>query len=179
MAILEILHFPDARLREITTQITVFDAALSRFIDDMFETMYAAPGVGLAATQVGDTRRVAVMDCSDDNNEPIVMCNPEILWAEDLETVEEGCLSVPEHYDRVKRHGRLRFAAQDRHGERYEMEAEGLRAQCVQHELAHLEGGLYIDQLSRLKRGRIRRKMEKAARQTVADAGAHTDADAG
>ncbi|MES1927103.1 peptide deformylase [Salinisphaera sp. T31B1] len=169
MAILEILHFPDPRLREATSPISTFDDALSRFIDDMFETMYDAPGVGLAATQVGDTRRVAVMDCSDDKTEPLVMCNPEILWAEELETVDEGCLSVPEHYDRVKRYARLRFAAQDRHGERYEMDAEGLLAQCVQHELAHLDGGLYIDQLSRLKRERIRRKLAKAARQSEAE----------
>jgi len=169
MAILEILHFPDPRLREITVPVTCFDDLLSDFIDDMFETMYDAPGVGLAATQVGDTRRVAVMDCSDDKNERVVMCNPEILWADDLETVDEGCLSVPEHYDRVKRHTRLRFAAQDRHGERYEMDAEGLLAQCVQHELAHLDGGLYIDHLSRLKRERIRRKLAKAARHAEAD----------
>lgn len=167
MAILEILHFPDPRLRENTRPVTVFDDALSTFIDDMFETMYDAPGVGLAATQVGDTRRIAIMDCSDDRNERIVMCNPEILWQEDLETVDEGCLSVPEHTDRVKRYARLRFAAQDRNGERYEMDAEDLLAQCVQHELAHLDGGLYIDQLSRLKRERIRRKLVKAARQTA------------
>ena len=168
MAILEILHFPDPRLRERTEPVTVFDETLSRFIDDMFETMYDAPGVGLAATQVGDTRRVAVMDCSEERNEQIVMCNPEILSAEDLETVDEGCLSVPDHYDKVKRYARVRFAAQDRHGERYEMEAEGLLAQCVQHELAHLDGGLYIDQLSRLKRERIRRKLAKAARRQPA-----------
>jgi len=165
MAILEILHFPDPRLREVTRPVASFDADLSAFIDDMFETMYAAPGVGLAATQVGDTRRIAVMDCSEDKNDPIVMANPEILWHEELETVDEGCLSVPEHYDKVKRYTRLRFAAQGRHGERYEMDADDLLAQCVQHELGHLDGGLYIDQLSRLKRERIRRKLAKAARQ--------------
>ena len=167
MAILEILHFPDPRLREVTEPVTEFDAELTRFIDDMFETMYDAPGVGLAATQVGDTRRIAVMDCSEDKNEPIVMANPEILWQEDLETVDEGCLSVPDHYDKVKRYARLRFAAQDRDGARYEMEVDGLRAQCVQHELAHLDGGLYIDKLSRLKRERIRRKLAKAARRSA------------
>lgn len=167
MAILEILHFPDPRLRKVTEPVTVFDAALSSFIDDMFETMYDAPGVGLAATQVGDTRRVAVMDCSEDKTERIVMCNPEILWQEDPETVDEGCLSVPEHYDRVERYTRLRFAAENRDGQRYEMDVEGLLAQCVQHELAHLDGGLYIDKLSRLKRERIRRKLAKAARHTT------------
>lgn len=170
MAILEILHFPDPRLREITRPVSSFDDALSRFIDDMFETMYAAPGVGLAATQVGDRRRVAVMDCSEDKNEPVVMCNPRILWAEEPETIEEGCLSVPDHYDRVTRHTRLRFAAQDRDGTPYEMDAEGLRAQCVQHELAHLDGGLYVDKLSRLKRERIRRKLVKAAKRATSDA---------
>ncbi len=118
MAILEILHFPDPRLREVTDPITVFDDELSRFIDDMFETMYDAPGVGLAATQVGDTRRVAVMDCSEDKSQRLVMCNPRILWSEDEEVVDEGCLSVPEHYDRVTRATRLRFAAQDRDGTR-------------------------------------------------------------
>jgi peptide deformylase len=164
MAILEILHFPDPRLRKTAAPVTVFDAALARFIDDLFETMYAAPGVGLAAIQVGDTRRVAVMDCSEEKNERIVMCNPRILWSEDEEEVDEGCLSVPDHTDRVRRAMRLRVAAADRDGSAYEMEAEGLWAQCVQHELAHLDGGLYIDQLSRLKRERIRRKLTKAAR---------------
>src|SRR5699024_6247120 len=105
----------------------------------MFDTMYDAPGVGLAANQVGDPRRVAVMDCSEDKNERIVMCNPRILWAEDEEKVEEGCLSVPDHSDYVMRATRLRFAATDRDGTAYEMEAEGLLAQCVQHELAHLD----------------------------------------
>ena len=167
MAILEILHFPDPRLRETTEEITVFDDALSRFVDDMFETMYDAPGVGLAATQVGDMRRVAVMDCSEDKNERIVMCNPRILWTEDEQTVDEGCLSVPDHYDRVTRATRLGFAAQDRDGTAYEMTAEGLLAQCVQHELAHLDGGLYIDKLSRLKRERIRRKMTKTAKRAT------------
>lgn len=172
MAILEILHFPDPRLREVTRPVTAFDQALSDFIDDMFETMYDAPGVGLAATQVGDSRRLAVMDCSEDKTDRIVMCNPEIVWQDELETVDEGCLSVPDHYDRIKRYARVRFAAHDRHGERYEMDADGLLAQCVQHELAHLDGGLYIDQLSRLKRERIRRKLAKAARQGSNEAAA-------
>ncbi|HLQ84701.1 MAG TPA: peptide deformylase [Salinisphaeraceae bacterium] len=167
MAILEILHFPDPRLREQAQSIQVFDDALSRFIDDMFETMYDAPGVGLAATQVGVAQRVAVMDCSEDKNQPIVMCNPEIIDMRELETVEEGCLSVPDHYDRVQRYSWVAFKAQDRAGTAYEMEAEGLLAQCVQHETAHLNGELYIDKLSRLKRDRIRRKLLKARRQAA------------
>lgn len=167
MAILEILHFPDPRLREQAQPIEKFDAKLSEFIDDMFETMYDAPGVGLAATQVGVAKRVAVMDCSEDKNERIVMCNPEILDWRDLDTTDEGCLSVPEHYDKVKRYKWVRFRAQDRDGTPYEMEAEDLLAQCVQHETSHLDGGLYIDKLSRLKRERIRRKLVKAQRQAA------------
>ncbi|NNC22935.1 peptide deformylase [Salinisphaera sp. USBA-960] len=164
MAVLEILAFPDPRLRKTTTAVTDFDADLSAFIDDMFETMYDAPGVGLAATQVGDTRRVAVMDCGGDVPDPIVMCNPEIIWQQTLTDVDEGCLSVPGHTDRVQRYQHLRFRAQDRDGNWYEQEASDLLAQCVQHELAHLDGGLYIDQISRLKRARIRRRLQKTGR---------------
>lgn len=168
MAVLEILNFPDSRLREQAQSIENFDQTLSRLIDDMFETMYDAPGVGLAATQVGVARRVAVMDCSEDKNRPIVMCNPGITDRRHPETVEEGCLSVPDHYDKVERYTWVAFKAQDRDGTQYEMEAEGLLAQCVQHEIGHLDGGLYIDHLSRLKRDRIRRKLVKARRQAEA-----------
>lgn len=167
MAVLEILHFPDPRLRETAAPVESIDQSLQTLIDDMFETMYAAPGVGLAATQVGIAKRVAVMDCSEAKDMPIVMINPEIVSRETPQEVEEGCLSVPEHYDTVTRHQQVRFSALDRQGEPYEMDAEGLLAQCVQHEIGHLDGGLYIDQLSRLKRERIRRKLEKAKRQAV------------
>lgn len=166
MTVLDILHFPDPRLREVARPVDTVDPELQSFIDDMFETMYEAPGVGLAATQVGVAKRVAVMDCSEHRDEPIVMINPEIVDREGSVEVEEGCLSVPEHYDRVTRHKRVTLRAQDRHGEPYELEAEGLLAQCIQHEIDHLDGGLYIDQLSRLKRERIRRKLKKAKRQT-------------
>jgi peptide deformylase len=162
MAVLEILRFPDPRLREVARPVESIDRNLQGFIDDMFETMYDASGVGLAATQVGVARRVAVMDCSGEENGPIVMINPEIVVREEPVTVEEGCLSVPEHYDSVTRHKRVMLRAQDRDGEPYELEAEGLLAQCIQHEIDHLDGGLYIDQLSRLKRERIRRRLEKA-----------------
>lgn len=165
MAILEILHFPDPRLRELAQPVTAIDQALQTFIDDMFETMYDAPGVGLAATQVGVAKRVAVMDCSDTKNEPVVMINPEIIHSEEPIQTDEGCLSVPDHYDSVTRYKRVTWRAQDRHGKAYEANAEGLLAQCVQHEIGHLDGGLYIDLLSRLKRERIRRKLEKRARQ--------------
>lgn len=165
MAILEILHHPDPRLREKALPISDFGDELQQFIDDLFETMYDAPGVGLASTQVGIRKRVAVMDCSEDKSAPLVMVNPEILEQEEPAKVEEGCLSVPGFLDNVTRFTKLRFKALDRHGEPYEMEAEGLFAQCVQHEIGHLDGELYIDMLSPLKRDRIRRKLEKEARQ--------------
>ncbi|MDX1498035.1 MAG: peptide deformylase [Salinisphaeraceae bacterium] len=164
MAILTILHHPDPRLRVKAEAISDFGAELQQFIDDMFETMYDAPGVGLAATQVGDSRRVAVMDCSEDKQQPIVMINPEILEKSEPEKIQEGCLSVPGHFDDVKRYRKVRFKALDRNGEPYEMEAEGLLAQCVQHEIGHLDGQLYIDLLSPLKRDRIRKKIEKEQR---------------
>lgn len=164
MAVLDILWFPDPRLREIAQPVDSIDDSLQNFIDDMFETMYKAPGVGLAATQIGVAKRVAVMDCSENKDEPIVMINPEIVAREEPVEMDEGCLSVPEHYDRVTRYNRVTLRARDRHGEPYELEAEGLLAQCIQHEIDHLDGGLYIDQLSRLKRERVRRRLEKAKR---------------
>lgn len=165
MAILDILHHPDPRLREVAQPITVFDAALQQFIDDMFETMYAAPGVGLAATQVGDRRRVAVMDCSEEKTEQMVIINPEIILAEDPQIMEEGCLSVPGFADKVPRNNHIKIRALDRDGKPYELEAEGLLAQCIQHEIDHLDGKLYIDKLSSLKRERIRKKIAKEQRQ--------------
>ncbi len=164
MAILEILHHPDPRLREIARPVTVFDEELQQFINDMFATMYAAPGVGLAATQVGDKRRLAVMDCSEDKSEQRVIINPEILLAEDPQVMEEGCLSVPGFSDKVQRNNHIKMRALDRDGNPYELEAEGLLAQCIQHEIDHLDGKLYIDRLSALKRERIRKKIEKEQR---------------
>lgn len=167
MAVLDILHFPDPRLREVAAPVEQIDESLQTLINDMFETMYDAPGVGLAATQVGIAKRIAVMDCSEAKDMPMVMINPQILSSEGPEEVDEGCLSVPEHHDTVTRYQKLRFSALDRSGDAFEMDAEGLLAQCVQHEIGHLDGGLYIDQLSRLKRSRIRRKLEKAKRQAA------------
>lgn len=165
MALMTILHHPDARLREKARPVEQFDGKLQRLIDDLFETMYDAPGVGLAAPQVGIALRLAVMDCAreDGHSEPMVMINPEILESLDLETMDEGCLSVPGFSDKVQRYNRLRLKALDRAGKPYEIEAEGLLAQCVQHEIDHLDGKLYIDYLSALKRERIRKKLEKAA----------------
>ena len=164
MALLPILTHPDPRLRQRTAPVTDFGDGLQRLIDDMFETMYAAPGVGLAANQVGVLQRVAVMDCSLDKAqpEPRVLINPEILDLQEPELMEEGCLSVPGAQEMVKRFRRLRLRAQDRIGQFYELEAEGLLAQCIQHELGHLNGQLYIDLLSELKRGRLLKKLRKA-----------------
>lgn len=166
MALLEILHHPDPRLREKAQTVTDFGQELQRLIDDMFETMYHAPGVGLAATQVGVALQVAVMDCgSDDKREPRVMINPEIIEADEPEVVDEGCLSVPEVSDRVRRHRRVRLRALDREGEPYELEADGLLAQCIQHEKDHLDGKLYIDHLSTIKRDRLLKRQRKLRKQ--------------
>ena len=166
MAILNILEFPDSRLRTIAKPVTVFDEALHKLIDDMFETMYAAPGVGLAATQVGVAKRVAVMDPSEDKAQPqpMVIINPEIFEAGDRQAMDEGCLSVAGYSDKVERYNKLRMRALDRNGQPFELEAEGLMAQAIQHEIDHLDGKLYIDYLSSLKRERLRKKMEKDAR---------------
>jgi peptide deformylase len=162
--LLTILHHPDPRLRQTGKPVARFDAALQQLIDDLFETMYAAPGVGLAATQVGIAQRLAVMDCSREENkrEPIVMVNPEILEQSEPEDVDEGCLSVPGVGESLKRYRRLRLRAQDRDGKPYELQAEGLMAQCIQHECDHLDGKLYIDRLSSLKRERLLKKMKEA-----------------
>lgn len=163
MALLTILHHPDPRLRQKAEPVQVFDAALQTLIDDMFETMYAAPGVGLAATQVGVPLRLAVMDCSEDKAkpQPMVIINPEIMSPTDPEIMEEGCLSVPGVGDRIERYKRLRLRALDRHGKPFELDAEDLLAQAVQHEIDHLDGKLYIDHLSSLKRERLLKKLRK------------------
>ncbi len=166
MAILTILHHPDPRLRQAAKTVARIDKSVRKFIDDLFETMYAAPGVGLAATQVGVAQRIAVMDCAQDKEqpEPRVMINPEILSETEPELVTEGCLSVPEHQDKLKRYKKVKVRALDRDGTAYELEAEGLLAQCIQHEVDHLNGKLYIDRLSALKRARITKKLKKAVR---------------
>ena len=166
MAILNILEFPDPRLRTIAKPVTVFDDALRQLIDDMFETMYEAPGIGLAATQVNVHQQVVVMDLSEDRSEPRVFINPTVEeLTDDMGQYQEGCLSVPGFYENVDRPLRIRVKAQDRDGKPYEMEAEGLLAVCVQHELDHLNGKLFVDYLSQLKRDRIKKKLEKQHRQ--------------
>ena len=161
MAILPILIHPDPRLRKKTLPVTVFDDKLQKLIDDLFETMYDAPGVGLAANQCGVQLRLSVMDCSEGKTEPMVLINPEILSTDERQEMEEGCLSVPDIRDTIQRYNRLRVRALDRHGKPFEMDCEGLAAQCVQHEIDHLDGKLYVDYLSSLKRERIKKKLTK------------------
>ena len=165
MARLRILHFPDPRLRRRAEPVGMVDDGIRKLIDDMFETMYEAPGIGLAAPQVDVAMRVITIDLSKDRNEPLCLVDPEIRWAEGEMEYEEGCLSVPGVYDMVKRAERVRVSATDRDGQAREIEAEGLLAACIQHEIDHLDGRLFVDHLSRLKRQRIRKKAEKALRQ--------------
>lgn len=164
MAKLEILHFPDPRLRTQALPVPVVDAAIQQLIDDMFETMYAAPGIGLAATQINFHQRLLVVDVSEEKNQPLAFINPEILARDGEEEMEEGCLSVPGIYDKVQRAERIKVRALDRDGKSFELDADGLLAVCIQHEVDHLDGKLFVDYLSSLKRQRIRKKLEKARR---------------
>jgi peptide deformylase len=165
MALLPILEFPDPRLRTRAAAVTSFDAELGQLIDDMLETMYAAPGIGLAATQVNVHQRVIVIDVSEQKDEPLVLVNPGIVARDGVEVTEEGCLSVPQVFEEVERAARVRVRAQDRSGAVFERDCDGLLAVCVQHELDHLDGKLFVDYLSSLKRERIRRKLEKERRE--------------
>ena len=165
MATLEILHYPDPRLRNRCQPVASVTVEVRQLVDDMFETMYAAPGIGLAAIQVNRPQRIVVLDVSEANNEPLALINPEIL-ALDGEEVEneEGCLSVPGIYENVRRPERVKLRALNREGAAFEMEADGMLSVCIQHEIDHLDGKLFVDYLSRLKRQRIRRKAEKQLR---------------
>jgi peptide deformylase len=165
MTKLAILEYPDPRLRNRAEPIASVDDALRRLVDDMLETMYAAKGVGLAATQVDVHKRLLVLDASDERNQPLVLINPEILAAAGRAPVEEGCLSVPGIYEKLQRATHIRVRALDRNGIRFEMDVEGLLAVCIQHEMDHLEGKLFVDYLSELKRQMIRRRLEKERRQ--------------
>ncbi len=165
MAILTILEFPDPRLRTRARPVTAVDDRIQRLVDDMFETMYAAPGIGLAATQVDVHERVVVMDTSEDRSGPMVFINPEVeILGDDTREMEEGCLSVPGFYEPVSRPDHIRVRALDRDGQPFEMEPDGLLAVCIQHEFDHLEGRLFVDYLSPVKRQRIRQKLEKLQR---------------
>ena len=164
MAKLTILEFPDPRLRKKAVPVDVVDDELRELIDDMFETMYAAPGIGLAATQVDVHRRFLVTDVSAEKNDPHVLINPEILEKEGTTVSEEGCLSVPNYYAEVNRAERIRVRYTNRDGEQQEMDAEGLLAICIQHEMDHLDGKLFVDYLSEAKRQRLRKKLDKERR---------------
>jgi peptide deformylase len=168
MTTLDILHFPDPRLRTIAQPVEQVDDAIRKLVDDMFETMYAAPGIGLAATQVNVDKRVIVIDVSEEKDQPLCLINPEILVRDGVEEMEEGCLSVPGVFELVERADHIRIQALDRDGERIEMEAGDLLAVCIQHEIDHLDGKLFVDYLSPLKRARIRKKLEKEQRQSQA-----------
>jgi peptide deformylase len=166
MALLDILEFPDPRLRKIAKLVTDFDEELRRLSGDMLETMYDAPGIGLAATQVDVHLRLLVIDVSEDRDQPLVFINPKVrVLDHTLEEYDEGCLSVPGFYETVKRPQRVVVTAQDGQGKTFEMECDGLLAICVQHEIDHLHGKLFVDYLSSLKRTRIRKKLEKQHRQ--------------
>ena len=165
MALLDILRFPDARLRTKAKPIEEVTDELRHFIDDMFETMYDAPGIGLAATQVDFHKQLLIVDVSEDKNEPYCFINPVITHEEGEEVCQEGCLSVPEFYADVSRAEKIKVKALDRDGKEFEVEAEGLFAVCIQHEIDHLNGKLFVDYLSPLKQKRLRKKMEKLAKQ--------------
>ncbi|MBB3169807.1 peptide deformylase [Simiduia aestuariiviva] len=165
MAKLEILEFPDPRLRTLAEPVTEVTDATRKLIDDMFETMYACPGIGLAATQVNVHQRIVVIDISEDQSEPLVFINPEIdVLDAEKEAYDEGCLSVPGFYETVERPAHIRVTALDRDGKSFEMKPNGLLATCIQHELDHLNGKLFVDHISNLKRDRIRKKLEKQHR---------------
>ena len=162
MALLEILEFPDPRLRKLASPVTVFDEKLELLINDMFETMYEAQGIGLAATQVNVHQRLLVIDISEDKDSPQVFINPSFeVIEQELAEYDEGCLSVPGFYETVSRPAGIRVTAQDKTGEQFEIEADGLLSTCIQHEIDHLEGKLFVDYISTLKRQRIRHKLEK------------------
>ena len=167
MALLEILHYPDNRLRTVAKPVEHVDDSIRKLVDDMLETMYAAPGIGLAATQVDVHKRVIVMDITADKNEPRCFINPEIIASDGIEVREEGCLSVPDIYENVERAERVTVSALDRDGKPFTLDADGLLAVCIQHEMDHLHGKLFVDYLSPLKFQRIKKKLQKSRRQAA------------
>lgn len=164
MTVLYVLHYPDDRLRTVAKPVVTVDAEIQQLVADMLDTMYAEEGIGLAATQVNVHQRVVVIDVSEDRNEPMVFINPEIIARSGDTSYEEGCLSVPQSYGKVERAAEVTVKAQDKNGNTFELKADGLLAICLQHELDHLVGKLFIDYLSPLKRDRIRKKLEKEAK---------------
>jgi peptide deformylase len=168
MAVREILKLPDKRLRLVSEPVKRIDAGVRALVDDMFETMYAAPGIGLAGIQIGIAKRVVVMDLSkkkDETQKPLVFINPEITWAaKEKATHEEGCLSIPEYYEEVERPNAVKVKYLDLDGKTHEISADGLFATCLQHEIDHINGVLFIDHISKLKRDRVTKKFIKAAK---------------
>lgn len=166
MALLPVLCYPDPRLHKVAKPVSQVDARIKKIVADMADTMYDAPGVGLAATQVDIHERIVVIDVSDDQNELMVFINPEIIWASpEKKSWREGCLSVPDYYDEVERPSEIRVRALDVEGKEFELDADGLLAVCLQHELDHLQGKVFVEYLSILKRSRISQKMKKRAKE--------------
>ena len=161
MAILNILNYPDERLRIEASPVENVDGRIAQLVDDMFETMYAAPGIGLAATQVNVHEQIIVMDVAENKSQPLTFINPEIIASDGVQAIDEGCLSVPGIYEPVERARHILVRAIDKQGNPFEMEAEDLLAVCIQHEMDHLRGKLFVDYLSQLKRQRIRKKLQK------------------
>lgn len=169
MAVLQVLHFPDDRLRIVAKPVKEVNADIQRIVDDMFETMYGEEGIGLAATQVNIHQRIIVIDVSENRDERLVLINPEMLEKSGETGIEEGCLSIPEQRALVPRSEKVKIRALNREGQTFELEADGLLAICIQHEMDHLVGKLFIDYLSPMKRQRIRQKLEKLYRQSARD----------
>ncbi len=167
MATLNILRYPDARLHKLAAPVTVFDAALKKLVGDMVETMYAAPGIGLAATQVDVHKQIVVVDVSERRDSLVVLVNPEIVEATGVSDIEEGCLSLPGIYELVDRAERVKVRAYDQNGNSFTLEAQGLLAVCIQHELDHLKGKVFVEYLSQLKQQRIRARLAKQLRKTA------------
>jgi len=167
MALLSILRYPDARLHKLAAPVTVFDESLKRLVSDMAETIYAAPGIGLAATQVDVHRQVIVVDVSERRDSLVVLINPEILEASGVSDIEEGCLSVPGIYDTLERAERVKVRAHDQNGNPFTLEAQGLLAVCIQHEMDHLKGKVFVESLSQLKQQRIRARLAKQLRKSA------------
>ena len=173
MAIRDILILPDKRLRQVSKPVAKIDASIKKLVEDMFETMYEAPGIGLAAIQIGEAKRVVTMDLhkKDEPKQPQVFINPEVVAeSKEMATHEEGCLSIPEYYEEVERPAAVTVKYLDLDGKKREVEATGLLATCLQHEIDHLNGVLFIDHLSKLKRDRVTKKFAKAAKQAAKDA---------
>jgi peptide deformylase len=167
MAVLPILRYPDARLHKVAAPVTVFDDGLKKLVADMVETMYAAPGVGLAATQVDVHKQIVVVDVSERRDSLVVLVNPEIVEAWGVSDIEEGCLSVPGIYDTVERAERIRVRAWDQNGNAFTLEAQGLLSVCIQHEIDHLKGKVFVEYLSQLKQTRVRAKLAKQQRKSA------------